>query len=175
MDELRQVFNRIDIVVRRRRNQADAGHRVPQLADVFRHLAAGQLAAFAGLRALRHLDLDLVGTGQVFSSNAETTRCDLLDARAQRVARLHGVVGFDAMLADDIGQLFAAVQYLEAVGVFAAFTGVRLAADTVHGDSQRGVRFGGDRTERHRAGSKTLDDFFCRFDFFQRHRVHRRT
>ena len=39
----------------------DARHRVAQPADVFADLAAGQLAALAGLGALRHLDLQLVG------------------------------------------------------------------------------------------------------------------
>ena len=61
VDQLGQVLDRIDVVVRRRRDQADAGHRVAQLADVLGHLAAGQLAALAGLGALGHLDLDLVG------------------------------------------------------------------------------------------------------------------
>ncbi len=32
-DQLRQVLDRIDVVVRRRRDQADAGRRVPRLRD----------------------------------------------------------------------------------------------------------------------------------------------
>ena len=61
VDQLRQVLDRIDVVVRRRRDQADARHRVAQPADVLADLAAGQLAALARLGALRHLDLQLVG------------------------------------------------------------------------------------------------------------------
>ena len=74
VDQLRQVFDRIDVVVRRRRNQADARHRVTQLADVVGHLVARQLAAFARLRALRHLDLDLVGRRQILRRHAEAAR-----------------------------------------------------------------------------------------------------
>ena len=96
VDQLRQVFDRIDVVVRRRRDEADARHRVAQQADVLAHLAAGQLAALAGLGALRHLDLDLVGRDQVLGRHAEAARGDLLDLRAQRVAVLQLVVGLDA-------------------------------------------------------------------------------
>jgi hypothetical protein len=59
VDELRQVLDRVDVVVRRRRDQGDAGRRMPQPGDLDRHLEAGQLAALAGLGALGHLDLDL--------------------------------------------------------------------------------------------------------------------
>ena len=72
VDELRQVFNGINVVVRRRRDQAHAGHRVAQLANVVTHLAAGQLAALARLGSLRHLDLDLVGAGEVLGGDTKT-------------------------------------------------------------------------------------------------------
>jgi hypothetical protein len=42
VDELRQVFDRVDVVVRRRRNEADARHRVAQEADVLGNLVARQ-------------------------------------------------------------------------------------------------------------------------------------
>ena len=61
VDQLGQIFDGIDVVVRRGRDQAHTGHAVAQLADVGRDLAAGQLTAFTGLGALGHLDLDLVG------------------------------------------------------------------------------------------------------------------
>ena len=59
VDELRQVLDRVDVVVRRRRDQPDAGRRVPGLGDVRVHLVARQLAALTGFGALRHLDLDV--------------------------------------------------------------------------------------------------------------------
>ena len=61
VDQLREVFDRVDVVVRRRRDEADAGSRVPHLGDPRIDLGAGKLAAFAGLRALRHLDLQFPG------------------------------------------------------------------------------------------------------------------
>ena len=123
-DELRQILDRIDVVVRRRRDQADARRRVAHLGDGLVDLVAGQLAAFAGLGALRHLDLHHVGVDEILGGDAEAARGDLLDRRAHRVA---------------------VRQRLEAVGFLAAFAGVRLAADPVHGDGERGVRLARDR------------------------------
>ena len=57
VDQLGQVFDRVDVVVRRRRDQRHAGRRVPQPGDLLGHLVAGQLAAFARLGPLGHLDL----------------------------------------------------------------------------------------------------------------------
>ena len=72
-DQLRQVFDGVNIVVRRRRNQRDAGHRVAQAGNQLIDLAAWQLAAFTGLRALSHLDLQHFGIDQVSWRNTETT------------------------------------------------------------------------------------------------------
>ncbi len=49
-------------------------------------LVAGQLAAFAGLCALRHLDLQLVGVDQVVGGDAEAAAGDLLDGAAAQIA-----------------------------------------------------------------------------------------
>ena len=149
MDQLGQVFDRIDVVVRRRADQAHAGRGVADAGDVLVHLAARQLAAFAGLGPLRHLDLQFVGVGQVPDGHAEAAGGDLLDGGAPRVA-----VG----------------QRLEAFGILAAFARVAAAAQAVHGDGQRLVGFCRDRAEAHRAGAETFDDFAGRLDFLQRDR-----
>ncbi len=49
VDELRQILDRVDVVMRRRRDQADARRRVPYLGDGCIDLVAGQLAASPGL------------------------------------------------------------------------------------------------------------------------------
>ena len=51
-------------------------------ADVFIDLVAGQLAAFAGLGALGHLDLQFIGVDEIFGGDAEPRRGDLLDGAA---------------------------------------------------------------------------------------------
>src|SRR5690606_412477 len=79
VDQLRQVFDRIDVVVGRRRNQADAWSRVTGLGNRRIHFVAGQLAALAGLGTLRHLDLQHVGIDQVLGRDAEAAGRDLLD------------------------------------------------------------------------------------------------
>ncbi len=79
VDQLLQILDRVDVVMRRRRDQADPGRRHPHARDVAVDLVAGELAAFAGLRALRHLDLELVGVREVVRVDAEAARRDLLD------------------------------------------------------------------------------------------------
>ena len=75
MDELSQILDRIDVVVWRRRDQAHARHRETQPKAMYSEtLPTGQLATFAGLGALRDLDLDLVGRNQVRGGNAEAAR-----------------------------------------------------------------------------------------------------
>src|ERR1700726_3265710 len=148
-DQLRQILDRIDIVMRRRRNQAHARRRMAHLGDGLVDLIAGQLAAFAGLGALGDLDLHHVGIDQVLGGDAEAPRGYLLDRRA------HGI---------------AVRQRLEAVGFLAAFAGIRLAADPVHGDGERGVRLARDRAERHGAGREPTHDVLGRLDLLDRHR-----
>src|ERR1043166_7402979 len=57
VDQLREILDRINIVVRRRRDEADAGRRVAHLGDPRVDFSSRQLAALAGLGALRHLYL----------------------------------------------------------------------------------------------------------------------
>src|SRR5208282_3608564 len=121
--------------------------RVAHLGDHRVDLVARQLSAFAGLRALRHLDLHHVGVDEILRRYAETARGDLLDRRTHRVA---------------------VRQALEAIGLLAAFAGVRLAADAVHRDRQRGVVRARERAERHGAGREALDDQDGGLDFGER-------
>jgi hypothetical protein len=67
VDQLGQVFDGVDVVVRRRRDQADARRGVAHPRDLGVDLVAGQLTALAGLGALGDLDLDVVGVDQVFT------------------------------------------------------------------------------------------------------------
>src|SRR5947207_882609 len=92
---------------------------------------------FAGLRALRHLDLQLVAVDEVVAGHAEAARGHLLDGAAAEVA-----VGVRPV----------------AHRVLAALAGVRLAADPVHGDGEVLVRLAADRAERHGARLEALHD-----------------
>ena len=102
VNQLRQILNRVNIVVRRRRNQADTWRGVTQSTDVFGDFTARQLAAFARFRTLRHFDLNLIGAGEVFGGHTETTRRDLFNFRAQRVARFHRDVDQYAVFTNDV-------------------------------------------------------------------------
>ncbi len=115
VDQLGEIFDRVDVVVRRRGDQTDAGSGMADLGDPGVHLGAGQLAAFARLGALGHLDLEFAGVDQVVAGDAEAPGGDLLDRGVLRVAvRAAAVAG----------------------GIFAALAGVALAADAVHGDGE---------------------------------------
>ena len=87
VDELLEILDRVDVVVRRRGDQAHARRGVPGLGDPRVHLAAGQLAALAGLGALGHLDLQVVGVGEVLRRHAEAARRHLLDGAAALAGR----------------------------------------------------------------------------------------
>ena len=79
VDELLEVLDGVDVVVRRRADQPDARRGVPDLGDPRVDLVAGELPALAGLGALGHLDLDVVGVDQVLAGDPEPARGDLLD------------------------------------------------------------------------------------------------
>ncbi len=126
VNQLREIFDRVDVVVRRRRNQTHAGDGMTQARNHFVHFVARKLAAFAGLCALRHLDLQFIGIDEIVCGDTEARRGNLLHGAAAQIS-----VG--------VG--------LEALFIFAAFAGIRLAADAVHGDGESFVRFFADGTE----------------------------
>ena len=146
VDQLCQVLDGVNIVVRRRRDQADPRRRIADTGDPVIDLVSRQLPTLAGLGALGHLDLEVVGIDQVFGGHAEAPRRYLLDGRT------HGI---------------AVVERLVTLGVLAALAGVGLAADPVHGDGEIGVRLPRDGTERHGAGGEAPDDLARRFDLVQ--------
>ncbi|MCG3162881.1 MAG: hypothetical protein JMDDDDMK_04242 [Acidobacteria bacterium] len=79
-DHLRQVFNRIDVVIVRRREQINAARRVARLRDQLGDFHSGQVPAFAGFGALADFDLDEIGAVEQVNVDAEAARSDLLSA-----------------------------------------------------------------------------------------------
>src|SRR5262245_54338618 len=79
MDQLRQIFDGIDIMVRRRRNQTHAWSRVTHLGDPWIDFSARQLATFSRLCTLGHLDLQFPRLRQVITRHAKSPRSNLLD------------------------------------------------------------------------------------------------
>ena len=74
VDQLGEILDRVDVVVGRRRDEADARRGEAGLGDPGIDLGAGQLAALAGLGALGHLDLQLAGVDEVLARDAEAAR-----------------------------------------------------------------------------------------------------
>lgn len=79
-DQLTQIFDGIDIVVRRWRDQSDSWLTVSHSGDVFTDLGSWQLSTFARLGTLGNLDFDLLGIVEILSGDAESSGCDLLDS-----------------------------------------------------------------------------------------------
>jgi hypothetical protein len=79
VDQLGEVLDRVDVVVRRRRDEPDTGSGVPGARDPRVDLVAGQLPALPGLGTLRHLDLQVVGVDEVLAGHPEPAAGHLLD------------------------------------------------------------------------------------------------
>mmetsp|Transcript_51253 Transcript_51253/g.111214 ORF Transcript_51253/g.111214 Transcript_51253/m.111214 type:complete len:319 (+) Transcript_51253:2624-3580(+) len=110
-DQLRQVLDGVDVVVRRRRNKSNARRGATRLGDVFKHFLARQLTALAWLGSLSHLDLQLNRISKVLDGDPKASRCHLLDGR------LHGIAVFHRLVP---------------ARVLAALAGVGQAADAIH-------------------------------------------
>ena len=79
VDQLRHVFDGIDVMVRRWTNKTNTRSGVAQAGDVVIHLWTRQFATFTGLCALDDLDLQLVSVGQVVDGDAKATTGHLFD------------------------------------------------------------------------------------------------
>ena len=142
VNQLCQILDGINIMMRRRRNQRHARRGETRLGNPRVNLLARQVAAFARLCALCHLDLDLVAAHQVLRVDAETAGCNLYD-------------GACALCAVAVGRL-------------AALTGVGVAAQTVHGDGETLMCLCGQTAVGHGCGLEALDNLIFALDFLNR-------
>ena len=147
VNQLGQILNGIDIVVRRGRDKAHTSGGVAGLSDPGVDLAAGQLAALAGLRTLGHLDLDLAGGDEILAGHAEAGGRYLLDGGV--------ALGTEAVLG------------------LAALAGVGFAAQAVHGDGHAFVGFLRQCTVAHGGGLEALHDGIDALDLVQGHALSR--
>lgn len=138
MDELREVLDRVRVVVRGRRDELDAGGAAARRRDVDGDLRRGQLTALAGLRALPDLDLQLFQhrVGEIARPDAEPAGRELLDPGAADGA-VPGVV-------------------------LAALAAVRHRADHVRAVRDGLVRGRDQRAVAHRAGGERAGDLVGR-------------
>jgi hypothetical protein len=143
-DQLSEVFDRVDVVVGRRRDQRHPWLRVAQARDLRRDLVSGELAAFARLRALGDLDLDLLGECEVLGREPEAPRGDLLDRRVALVP--------------------------VAARILSPLAGVRPRADGVQRNRHGFVCLGRERAVGHGAAGETTQDRFGGLHVLERHR-----
>ena len=149
VDELGKVFNRIDVVVRRRRNQFYPRRRVTHRGDPRVDFSAGQLTALTGLGTLRHFNLKFLCIYQIVARDPESTGGDLLNRAVFGVA-----VGFEKIPRR----------------ILSPFTGIALSANPVHRNCQCLVCLLTDGTVGHRPTLETFANFFNRFYLVDRNR-----
>ncbi|MNE12862.1 hypothetical protein D3C80_1056820 [compost metagenome] len=144
MDQLRQILDRIGIVMRRRGDQLDARRAATGSGDLDRDLGGRQLAAFTGLCALADLDLQLFQhrIGKITGPDAETAGGELLDTR-----------GADRAVARDM---------------LAAFAGIRHASDHVGAVGNGFVSGRHQRAVAHGARCEKRRDFARRLNLIKR-------
>mmetsp|Transcript_17676 Transcript_17676/g.41550 ORF Transcript_17676/g.41550 Transcript_17676/m.41550 type:complete len:260 (+) Transcript_17676:2909-3688(+) len=78
-NQLSQVLNGVDVVVRRGRDESNSRGGVSSLRDASLHLLARKLSSLTRLGALGHFDLELLGIRQILHCNTKASRSDLLD------------------------------------------------------------------------------------------------
>ncbi|CAB4550270.1 unannotated protein [freshwater metagenome] len=128
VDELRQILDRINVVMGRRRNQSYAWSRMTRLRDPRIHLVTWKLTALAGLCALSHLDLQIISIDEVLARDTEATRSNLLDCGTPRIS---------------------VWQRDEALGIFSALTSIGFATEAIHRNGEVLMSFSRDRAVRH--------------------------
>ena len=142
VNQLGQIFNRIDIMMRRRRNQTNACRCTAAFGNPGINLAARQLSAFTGFSTLRNFNLDFIRINKIIAGYAKTAAGNLLNC---------------ATLAVTIRQR------RKTVGILATFAGIALTTDTVHGNSQTFMCLLAQRAVAHSTGLKTMTNAFYRF------------
>ena len=86
MNELRDIFDRINVMVGWRTDQSNPRCRMPNLRNEPVYLRAWELTAFARFCALDDFDLQLIRVGQVIDRDTESPAGDLLNGGATPVA-----------------------------------------------------------------------------------------
>ena len=149
-DQLGQIFNGVNVMVRRRADERDPGLGVAQTRDQLGDLMAGELAAFARLGALGDLDLDLLGVGEVLGGDAKAGGSHLLhlvieDRRSPGISR--------------VGRR-----------IFPALAGIGASAELVHRLGDGLVRLRAERAQRHGGSNEAAHDGGGAFHLVQRQR-----
>mmetsp|Transcript_33649 Transcript_33649/g.78720 ORF Transcript_33649/g.78720 Transcript_33649/m.78720 type:complete len:1205 (+) Transcript_33649:178-3792(+) len=155
IDQLREVLDRVDVVVGRRRDEHHAHLARADRGDVRVDLGAGELPPLAGLGALCHLDLDLLSAHQVGGRDAEAARRDLLHFGEGEVAVVQALeVGEGLRLALLVGVAHRRPPHL----VLSALARVGAAARAVDAHGERLVRLAREGAQRHAARAEAPHD-----------------
>ncbi len=85
IDELFEVLNGVDIVVRWWGDEANTSSGVTRAGNRGRYFVAGEFTTLAGFRALCHFDLQFIGICEIVRGDSEATRSDLLNCRAHGI------------------------------------------------------------------------------------------
>jgi hypothetical protein len=90
VDELLEILDRVDVVVRGRGDESDSRGRVTSASNLLRDLVSGELSSFSRLGTLRELDLELVGVGEIVGRDSESCELRRVSTRFRRRQRRRG-------------------------------------------------------------------------------------
>ena len=147
VDQLCQILDGVNIMMRRRRDQAHTWCGQTGLCDPRIDFSTRQMSTLSWFCTLSHLDLNLLCTYQISGSNTKTSTCHLLDRRA-----------FIQSIRSD-SQTF---------NTLTALTGIRFTMELIHGNSQTLMGFLRNRSIGHGTGLKTGHDGLYALYFLQR-------
>ena len=154
-DELTEVLDGVDIVVRRWGDKGHSWLAVSHSGDVLADFGSWQLTTLAGLGSLGDLDFDLPGIVEVLSGDSEPSGCDLLDGRACGVSIFQSVEMWESKR---LAVGLHVIDGKEPLEVLTTLSRVGNTTDPVHGDCERLVGLSAQGSERHTTSGKSLAD-----------------
>ena len=181
VDQLRQVFDRINIVMRRRRDQRHAGLSVTKPCNQATYLVARKLTSLSGLGTLCHLDLNLIGMRKVLRRHAESSGGHLLDlvvlehwgSERQRRQLRHRSPPSRKRSTRSVDARDRR-RHLVYLAILTTFTGIRAPAQHIHRNRDALVGLRAQRSKRHRTRDKPLVQTLRRLHLRQVKRFSRR-
>ena len=142
IDQLCQIFDRVNIVMRRRWDQSHTRRRMSGFCYPRVNLSPRQMSTFSRFCSLRHLDLDFFCADKISACNTKTSTGNLFDRRAS------------------VGS--------KALDILSAFTGVWLTVQCIHCKGKGFVCFLWNWSVRHCTGLKSGHDRIHTLYFWKR-------
>lgn len=143
VDEMRKILNRVDVMVRRRRNEEKKRSGVEGIGDGRIEIVKRKMEELEGIWEMRKIDMDKIGIEEILSSKKEKERGKMIDWRELRVR-------------SEIRKRVEKIRIIEEI------EGVRIEENGVNREGKSGMRIYGDREEGNGEGWEKIEDISWR-------------